>query len=70
MKETILKVRGMVCNGCEERIKKALKDMSGVEEVKADHNKGEVKVIAKEYVARRDLEEKIEDIGFDVEKEN
>lgn len=67
MKETIIKVRGMVCNGCENRIQNALKTISGVEKVIADHNKGTVKVTAKDFVALKDMEEKIEDIGFNVD---
>ena len=37
MKETIIKVEGMVCNGCENRVQNALKNIEGVENVVADH---------------------------------
>ena len=33
MKETIIKVKGMVCNGCENRVQNALKTIDGIEEV-------------------------------------
>ena len=70
MKETIIKVKGMVCNGCENRVQNALKNIEGVKEVKADHNQGIVTVTANEEVSRTVMEEKIEDIGFEVVKED
>ena len=70
MKEVTLKVNGMVCNGCENRVKNALSTIEGVENVIADHNKNEVKVTLKEEISKKILEEKIEDIGFEVEKED
>ena len=54
MKEKILKVEGMMCSGCENRIEKALMNQAGIETVKADHTKGTVLISAKEemdYVA-------------------
>ncbi len=70
MKETIIKVKGMVCNGCENRVQNALKTINGVEQVVADHNKGIVTVTSKEEVTKNVMEEKIEDIGFEVVKED
>ena len=70
MKETIIKVKGMVCNGCENRVQNALKNIEGVKEVKADHKQGIATVTANEEVSRTVMEEKIEDIGFEVVKED
>ena len=70
MKETIIKVDGMVCNGCENRVKNALKTITGVEDVIADHNTGIVTVTSNDEVSENVLKEKIEDIGFEVVKEN
>ena len=67
MKETIINVKGMVCNGCENRVKNALKTIDGVEEVEANYKNGIVKVTSKEEVEESALKEKIEDIGFEVE---
>ena len=67
MKETIINVKGMVCNGCENRVKNALKTIEGVEEVEANYTNGIVKVTSKEEVEESTLKEKIEDIGFEVE---
>lgn len=69
MKEFIIKVEGMVCNGCENRVKNALKDINGVENVIANHTTGTVTVSANNEVSESEIKEKIEDIGFEV-KEN
>ena len=46
MKELEIKVNGMVCGGCENRVKNAIKNIKGVENVTADHNTGKVIVIS------------------------
>jgi Cu2+-exporting ATPase len=66
MKEIIINIKGMVCNGCENRVKNALENILGVESVTADHNTGVVKITSKEEVSENTLKEKIEDIGFEV----
>lgn len=66
MKEIIIKVNGMVCGGCENRVQSALKSIKGVKKVLADHNMGTVTVSAKEEVTESQLKEKIEDIGFEI----
>ena len=69
MKETKIKVEGMVCGGCENRVQNALKTIEGIEEVVANHETGIVTVTSKEDVEKSVMEEKIEDIGFEVVKE-
>ena len=69
MKETIIKVEGMVCNGCENRVQNALKNIDGVENVVADHTTGTVTVTSKNEVAENVMKEKIEDIGFEVKED-
>ena len=56
MKETIIKVEGMVCNGCENRVQNALKTIEGVEST------------SKYEVTENSMKEKIEDIGFKVKE--
>ena len=68
MKETIIKVEGMVCNGCENRVQNALKTIDGIENVVADHNTGTVTVTANNSVDEKTMKEKIEDIGFEVKE--
>lgn len=70
MKETKIKVNGMVCEGCENRVKNALSAIDGVEKVEASYQKGEVTILAKEEISKSIMEEKIEDIGFEVVKED
>ena len=68
MKETVINVKGMVCGGCENRVKNALKNISGIEEVTADYNTGIVKVVSNDSVSENTMKEKIEDIGFEIVK--
>ncbi len=68
MKEIVIKVEGMVCNGCENRVQNALKNINGVEEVVANHNDGTVKVTSTNEVSENDIKEKIRDIGFEVKE--
>lgn len=69
MKETIIKVEGMVCGGCENRVQNALKVIEGVENVVADHTNGIVTVTAKEEVSINAMKETIEDLGFEVKED-
>ncbi len=69
MKETVIKVEGMVCNGCENRVQNALKNIDRVEKVVADHTTGTVIVTSKNEVSESAIKEKIEDIGFEVKED-
>ena len=66
MKEIILNVEGMMCEGCENRIKNAVGTIEGVVDVSAKHDTGIVKLIARDNVTENIVREKIEDIGFTV----
>ena len=70
MKEIVIKVKGMVCNGCENRVQNALETIQGVEKAVADHNKSIVTVTLSEEIDKNIIEDKIEDIGFEVIKED
>ena len=70
MKETNLIVNGMMCGGCENRVKNAIKNIEGVENVKADHNTGKVIVISDNEVSEEIIKEALEDIGYEVVKED
>lgn len=69
MNEIILKVKGMMCEGCENRVKNSLKNIEGVKEVTADHNTGNVTVNANNEVSKELIIETIEDIGYEVVNE-
>ena len=69
MKEIILIVNGMMCGGCENRVKNAIKNIEGVENVTADHNTGKVTVISNNQISKEIIEETLEDIGYEIVKE-
>lgn len=69
MKETIIKVEGMVCSGCENRVQNALKTIEGIEKIVANHTNGTVTVISKKEVKESIIKEKIEDLGFKVKED-
>ena len=69
MKEINIKVDGMVCNGCENRVQNALKTIEGIEDVKANYKDGTVKVTAKNEISENVIKEKIEDIGFEIKED-
>ena len=57
MKETNLIVNGMMCGGCESRVKNAIKNIEGVENVTADHKTGKVIVISNNEVSEEIIKE-------------
>lgn len=69
MKEINLKVEGMMCEGCENRIKNALSNIEGVESVEASHIEKTVKVVTNGEVDIEEIEDKIDDLGFEVVEE-
>lgn len=68
MKELEIKVNGMMCSGCENRVQNALKTVEGVKEVVANHTTGIVRVTSNDEVSEISIKEKIEDIGYEVER--
>jgi len=70
MKEIKIKVNGMVCEGCENRVKNALSTIDGIERVEASHKTGLVTVISSKEMERSVIEEKINDIGFETVKQD
>ena len=70
MKEINLIVNGMMCGGCENRVKNAIKNIEGVENVTADNNTGKVIVISDNEVSEEIIKEALEDIGYEVVKED
>ncbi len=59
------KVEGMMCGGCENRVKNALKDMDGVIALAASHETKTVTVTMDKDITNI-LKDKIEALGFDV----
>ena len=69
MKELEIKINGMVCGGCENRVKTALSTIEGVESVEANHNTGIVTVKAEKDLDVVQIEEKIVDLGYEIVEE-
>ena len=68
MEEIKLNVKGMVCEGCENRAKKSLSLISGVEEVVANHNNGTIIIKSNKEIDKNLIKEKVEDLGFEVKE--
>ena len=66
MKELKIKINGMACAGCENRVKTALLEINGVEGVEANHNTGMVIINLKKDLDIAQIKEKITDIGYDI----
>lgn len=66
MKKIELKVEGMMCSGCENRVKNALENIQDVQRVVADHKNKKVEIVCNNEVTENIIKEKIEDLGFEV----
>lgn len=69
MKELKIKIEEMVCGGCENRVKTALSEISGVESVDANHNTGMVIIKSKEELDVEQIKERILDLGYEIVEE-
>lgn len=70
MKEKIFYVDGMMCEGCENRIKNTIKNIEGVKDVTADHKTGKVVVTSNDNVSEETIKDTLDDIGYEVAKED
>ena len=70
MKEKIFYVDGMMCEGCENRVKNDLKNIEGVKDVTADHKTGKVVVTSNDEVSEKSIKDTLDDIGYEVVKED
>ena len=67
MKELELKVTGMMCTGCENRVKNVLNEIKGIETIEANHKTGIVKIKCDNDVNVNEVNEAIEALDFKVE---
>ena len=65
--ERILPVKGMMCEHCEATVEKALQNLDGITEAKADHTKNEEKITFSHPLDETILIKTIEDAGYEVE---
>jgi copper chaperone len=59
-------VKGMNCNGCENRIEKVLSNVHGVTRVEADHTEGKVELRVTPAAAEKEIKERISHLGYEV----
>jgi copper chaperone len=62
----VLEVRGMHCNGCEDRIQKVLSKVRGVTKVEADHTNGQVRISVTPTASEDEIKEKVSFLGYEV----
>lgn len=63
----VIKVKGMMCAGCEKRVNAGLLKLEGVRFVQANSKTGEVQLEFDEaLVTLDDMKETIEEIGYDI----
>lgn len=67
--ELLFNVEGMMCAGCENRVKTALGEIDGIVEVIANHENGTVLVKMSKEVSKENIAEIIENLGFDVKED-
>jgi copper chaperone len=65
MERKTISVTGMSCNGCEQNVETALRNLDGVSRVEANHDADAVDVVLEDGVAD-DVNAAIEQAGYDV----
>lgn len=65
-KKRSLKVKGMMCEHCEARVKKALEALSQVERAEPDYKTGMVEVVLNSTMENKALKEAVENEGYKV----
>ena len=63
MNKIILKIDGMHCTGCSERLEKVLNKKDNIKKAKVDFDK-KIATIEYEKITKDEIEEYIEDAGF------
>ena len=61
-----LKVKGMMCMGCENRVENALENIDGISNVKANHKDGTLEFDTQDDTLINVIKETINDLGFKV----
>ena len=66
--KVILQVEGMHCEGCVTRIKNVIENIKGLQDISINLEKKEVVLEVKNEKVLEQIKEKIENLGFKVEK--
>ena len=62
--ETTLKIKGMMCGHCEARVKKALEELSFVDEAVTNHEQGTAKLTLSGTLDEKAVKKAITDAGY------
>ncbi len=65
MQETILLVKGMMCQNCERHVREALEKVSGVVEAVSDHTAGKVVVKHNAPLDEEVMKAAVTDAGYE-----
>ena len=69
MDEIVLKINGMKCTGCSQRLENALKNTDGIESAFVDLETREAKIkYNNKEISFENICEVVADIGFEVER--
>lgn len=68
MKELELNVVGMMCTGCENRIKNVLNEIKGIKSVDANHKTGKVKIMYENDIDLNKIKDSIKELDFKIEE--
>lgn len=69
MEKIILKINGMKCTGCSQRVERALKNTEGITDASVNLETREANIkYNKDVISFEDICNAIVDVGFEVEK--
>lgn len=69
MEKIVLKINGMKCTGCSQRVERALKNTDGIEDANVNLETREAKITYnKDEISYNQICETIVDTGFEVEE--
>ena len=69
MEKIVLKINGMKCTGCSQRVERALKNTDGIEDANVNLETREAKITYnKDKITYNQICETIVDTGFEVEE--
>ena len=68
MNELKINIKGMMCTGCENRIKNALDVIKGIKSVDANYKTGQVVINSDIDINIKELRNVIKDIGFEIDE--
>lgn len=69
MEKIVLKINGMKCTGCSQRVERALKNTDGIEDANVNLETREAKITYNKYeISYNQICETIVDTGFEVEE--